>query len=103
MEIEASNAMRSSTGVEGALDVDIEVADAQFSSSGGVTMVIDRINGGWRAYGDTPDTWVESGLLHDLRAIGPEYCKAALQKIEDAAREVCEEYRKPAKPYDAIE
>lgn len=61
IEVKASNARPTNTGVEGALDVDVAVRIDGTEVEGEVTL--GKINGLWVAYGDAPDYWVSGGLL----------------------------------------
>jgi hypothetical protein len=68
--------------LEGGLDVTVDVTLDGEERQGEVTLTPDPINGGWVAYGDCADTWVESGLLIWLcRTAGDHAASPALRSI----------------------
>lgn len=89
LDIEASNPIATDTGIEGAVDVDIDVGDL----SGEVTMVRDEANGGWTTYGPDANLWVESNFLSELRKRYGEVSEAILSRIAGLAAIACEQYR----------
>lgn len=67
ISIKASNARKTSYGVDGGMDVDVVVTVGGVElPAGEVTLVPDAINGGWMAYGYHPSMWVSGKLLAAL-------------------------------------
>lgn len=96
IEIDASNALPTDTGIEGALDVTISLTrDDREIGEGYVTLVPDRINGGWQACGDSPDCWMEPGLCDavDALKLSEDAARELRGRIREAAADSCEHLR----------
>jgi hypothetical protein len=89
LDIEASNPIATNTGVEGAVDVDVDVGDL----SGEVTMVRDEANGGWTSYGPDANYWIESNFLATLRERYGDASEAIISRISGLAAIACAAYR----------
>lgn len=83
--------MATSTGVEGALDVDVTIDFDGHEVAGAVTLVRNH-EGHWAAWGDR-DHWVSSNLLKALDALDDDMlADDILRRIERAASESCDQY-----------
>ena len=77
MNITTSNIRPTTTGVRGALDIDVTVDGI----SGEATVCADEINGGYCVYGTDVSMWLTGNLHHlgrdVIREINREVCAAA--------------------------
>jgi hypothetical protein len=89
ISVATSVATETTTGVEGGKDVDVTVTVDGVDYDGEVTLVPDASGDGWRAYGDTADTWVSGDLLDKLTAACGIDLRSVLSAIESAAAEAC--------------
>lgn len=89
IDVTASVATETTTGVEGALDVDVTVEVDGVEYDGEVTLVRHEQTGDWGAWG-RPDNWVSGDLLRALGELSVDDFSLALTAIETAARESCE-------------
>jgi hypothetical protein len=78
-------------GVEGGIDVNVNVAIGEDTDEidGEVTLVRDH-GGGWTAYGDSPDHWISSELLIELRKLERADCLRAIRVIREAVLDCAE-------------
>ena len=84
-EIKASNPRPTAVGVKGGMDVDVTLNLAHTTAYGEVTLVPDRVNGGWGSLGAQPVHWVSPGLMSVLDALGDRDLREVLGAIRDAA------------------
>lgn len=93
IEVSASIATETTTGVERGLDVSVTVTIDGRDIEGEVTLV-PREDGspGYASWGSSPDFWVSGGLLRELEALPGEDFRAALAEIESAAAKECAEF-----------
>lgn len=89
----ASIAAPTTTGVDGALDVDVTVTlpDGR-TLEGEVTLARREYDGAWAAYGDAPDYWISGAMLAALKTLDHDEFRAACQAIEAAAAGSCRDY-----------
>lgn len=73
-------------GDRGPMDLDVDLELEGQTLSGEITMVPDPQTGGWRPYGDSPDTWVDGRLLSRIRH--RQDLREILDAMIEAAREV---------------
>jgi hypothetical protein len=91
--VTVSVASPTTTGVEGALDVDVTVTLADGTEvEGEVTLARREHDGAWAAYGDAPDYWISGALLAQLHRLGRRAFRDACQEIESSAAAACDEY-----------
>lgn len=88
IHVAASVATPTTTGVEGALDVDVTVTIDGVEYDGEVTLVRDENDGRWSSWG-APDNWVSGRLLTQLRKLEHHVFRDALTAIEEAASSEC--------------
>jgi hypothetical protein len=89
IHVAASIATPTTTGVEGAMDVDVTVTIDGKEHDGEVTLVRSEQDGRWVSWGQ-PDHWVSSKLLASLQALPHHEFRSALNAIEEAASESCD-------------
>lgn len=87
MAVEVTTSLVSPTehGVEGALDVEVEIAVNGVKFSGGATMVRDH-NGRWNSWG-SPDNWASLEVLEAAEESG-DYA-ATLAQVSAECSEAC--------------
>lgn len=92
MHVIASHVRPTDTGVDGALDVDVEIAVDGCEFAGEVTLVRrDDRREEWAAWGGR-DHWVQGALLRALDAhLSDRRVKDVLEEVEAVAAEACAE------------
>ena len=88
IEITAQNARPTDTGVNGAMDVYVEITMDGREICGDVTMVRHELTGEWVPYGNAADYWVSGRMLRELSDLrsGQKLCEL-LAKIARVAGE----------------